>query len=204
MRPLPTAPTITSHKRDSVTSSDSGVGSHPVFSPTLPITPEHLPQHSHKTANEQPSNSVATRRLTSLQQFLRNSRKAEIQRTKAPQTSAKRPQFSNDSLYSHSLGLQTLTYNSLSFSYAQLHSSSETTFPSQFFFFYFLCKMPKCHKIYPNFQWSVTNFCQDLALGTMLLTKIYWSFLTKIVPVCSHLFYNIHFNGISSASVISK
>ena len=38
----PTAPTFTSHKRDSLTSSDSGVGSPQVFSPTLLITPQCL------------------------------------------------------------------------------------------------------------------------------------------------------------------
>ena len=45
IRPLRTAPAVASHKRDSITSSDSGVGSSHVFSPTLPITPEQLPQH---------------------------------------------------------------------------------------------------------------------------------------------------------------
>ena len=45
IRPLPKAPVVASHKRDSVTSSDSGVGSPRVFSRTLPNTPEHLPQH---------------------------------------------------------------------------------------------------------------------------------------------------------------
>ena len=45
IRSLPTVPAITSHKRDSVTGSDSGVGSPQVFLPFLPITPEQLPQH---------------------------------------------------------------------------------------------------------------------------------------------------------------
>ena len=46
IRPLPTALAVTSHKRDSVTSRDSGVGSPQVISPTRPITPEQIPQHS--------------------------------------------------------------------------------------------------------------------------------------------------------------
>ena len=50
-RPLSSVPTITSYRRDSVTSSDSGFGLPQVFSPTLPITPEHLPQHSQFTGN---------------------------------------------------------------------------------------------------------------------------------------------------------
>ena len=45
IRPLPTAPLVASHKRDSLTSSNSGVGSRHVFSASLPITPEQLPQH---------------------------------------------------------------------------------------------------------------------------------------------------------------
>ena len=73
IRLLRTAPVITSHKRDSVTSRDSGVGSPQVVSPTLPTTSEHLPQRSHETTNEQPSTSAATRPLTPIQQFLRNS-----------------------------------------------------------------------------------------------------------------------------------
>ena len=74
---LPTAPVVASHKRDSLTSSDSGAGSPHVFSPTLPITPEQLPQYPQETTTEQPSTSAPTRPLTPLQQFLRNSRKSK-------------------------------------------------------------------------------------------------------------------------------
>ena len=49
IRPLPTAPVVALHKRDRITSSDSGVGSPLVFSPTLLITPEQLPQHRQDT-----------------------------------------------------------------------------------------------------------------------------------------------------------
>ena len=45
IRPLPTAPVVALHKRNSITSSDSGVGSPHIFPPTLPITPEQLPQY---------------------------------------------------------------------------------------------------------------------------------------------------------------
>ena len=45
IRFLPTAPVVALHKRDSITGSDSRVGSPSVFSPTLPITPEQLPKH---------------------------------------------------------------------------------------------------------------------------------------------------------------
>ena len=61
--PLPTAPATISHKCDSVTSGDSGVGSPQVLLPTLPTTPDQLPQHSQETTNEQPSTSTATRPL---------------------------------------------------------------------------------------------------------------------------------------------
>ena len=54
IRPLPTAPVVALHKRDSITSSDSGVGSPHVFSPTLPITPEQLPQYPQEMKTEQP------------------------------------------------------------------------------------------------------------------------------------------------------
>ena len=77
IRSLPTAPPVTSHKRDSGTSSESGVGSPPVFSPTLPITPEQPAQHSPETATERPPTSALTRPLTPIQHFLRNSRKSK-------------------------------------------------------------------------------------------------------------------------------
>ena len=44
--------------------------------------------------------------------------------------------------------------------------------------------MPNCHKFYPNCQWTVTHFWPDLALETVLLTKIYWSYTTHIIRVC--------------------
>ena len=44
--------------------------------------------------------------------------------------------------------------------------------------------MPKCHKFYPNCQWTVTHCWPDLALDTVLLTKVYWSYSTHIVRVC--------------------
>ena len=77
IRPLPTAPVVALHKRDSITSSDSGVGSPHVFSPTRPITPEQLPQHPQQTETEQPSTSTPTRPLTPNQQILRNIRKTK-------------------------------------------------------------------------------------------------------------------------------
>ena len=75
IRPLPTAPVVASHQRASLTSTDSGVGSPHVFSPTLPINPEQLPQDPQETETERPSTSAPTRPLTPIQQFLRNSRK---------------------------------------------------------------------------------------------------------------------------------
>ena len=44
--------------------------------------------------------------------------------------------------------------------------------------------MPKSQKFYPNCQWTVTHCWPDLALNTMLLTKIYRSYSTSIVRVC--------------------
>ena len=94
IRPLPTAPVVALHKRDSITSSDSGVGSPHVFSPTLPITPEQLPQHPREMDTEQPSTSAPTRPLTPIQQFLRNSRKSKAREPKyfRPQPQDPNPQ----------------------------------------------------------------------------------------------------------------
>ena len=44
--------------------------------------------------------------------------------------------------------------------------------------------MPKCHKFYPESQWTITDFWPDLALDIVLLTKVYWSYSTHIVRVC--------------------
>ena len=44
--------------------------------------------------------------------------------------------------------------------------------------------MPKCHKCYPNCQWTVTRCWPDLALDIVFLTKVYWSYPTRIVRVC--------------------
>ena len=77
IRPLLTAPVVTSPKREGITSSESGVGSPQVFSPALPITPEQLPQHPKETATQQSSTSAATRPLTPIQQYLRNSRNSK-------------------------------------------------------------------------------------------------------------------------------
>ena len=82
IRPLPMAPVVASHKRDSITSSDSGAGSPHLFSPTLPITPEQLPQHPQEMETEQPSTSAPTRLLTPIQQILRNSRKSKAKEPK--------------------------------------------------------------------------------------------------------------------------
>ena len=79
IRPLPTAPVVALHKRDSITSSESVVGSPHVFSPNLPITPEQLPQ---ETETEQASTSAPTRPLIPTQQFLRNSRRSEAREPK--------------------------------------------------------------------------------------------------------------------------
>ena len=82
IRPLPMAQVVSSHKRDSITTSDSGVGSPHIFSPTLPITPEQLPQDPQQTETEQPSTSAPTRPLTPIRQFLRNSRKSKAREPK--------------------------------------------------------------------------------------------------------------------------
>ena len=44
--------------------------------------------------------------------------------------------------------------------------------------------MPKCHKFYPNCQWTVTHCWPNLTLDTVLLTKVYWRYSTHIVRVC--------------------
>ena len=77
IRPLPTVPVVTSHKRDRTTSRDSGVGSPQIFSQTLPITLEQLTHHPQETETEKPSTSAPTRPFTPIQQFLRNSRKSK-------------------------------------------------------------------------------------------------------------------------------
>ena len=44
--------------------------------------------------------------------------------------------------------------------------------------------MPKCHKFYPNSQWTVAHCWLNLEIDTVLLTKVYWKFSTHIVRVC--------------------
>ena len=44
--------------------------------------------------------------------------------------------------------------------------------------------MPKCHKLYPKCQWTVTHCWPDLALDIVFLTKVYWSYSTRIVRLC--------------------
>ena len=44
--------------------------------------------------------------------------------------------------------------------------------------------MTRCHKFYPNCQWTVTYCWPDLALDIVFLTKVYWSYSTRIVRVC--------------------
>ena len=44
--------------------------------------------------------------------------------------------------------------------------------------------MPKCHEFYPNCQWTVTHRWPDLALDIVFLTKVYWSYSTRIFRVC--------------------
>ena len=44
--------------------------------------------------------------------------------------------------------------------------------------------MPNCHNCYPNCQWTVTHCWPKLALDTVLLSKVYWSYSTHIVRVC--------------------
>ena len=44
--------------------------------------------------------------------------------------------------------------------------------------------MTKCHKFYPNCQWTVTHCWPDLALDIVFLTKVYWIYSTRIVRVC--------------------
>ena len=44
--------------------------------------------------------------------------------------------------------------------------------------------MSKCHKFYPNCQWTATHSWPDLALEIVLLTEVSWSYSTRIVSVC--------------------
>ena len=44
--------------------------------------------------------------------------------------------------------------------------------------------MPNCHQIDRNCQGTVTHFCSILALDTVFLTKVYWSYSTRIYRVC--------------------
>ena len=94
IRPLPTDPVVALHKRDSIASSDSGVGSPHVFSPNLPITTEQLPQHPQETYTKQPSTSAPTRPHSLIQQFLRISRKSKAREPKyfRPQPQDPNPQ----------------------------------------------------------------------------------------------------------------
>ena len=104
IRSLPTAPVVALHKRNSITSSDSGVGSPHVFSRTLPLTPKQLPQHPQEMETEQASTSAPTRPLTDSTISAEQSQ-VQSERTKIFQTSATRSQSSIGSTYPHSPGL---------------------------------------------------------------------------------------------------
>ena len=43
--------------------------------------------------------------------------------------------------------------------------------------------MPKCQKFDPNCQWTVTQRWPNLALVTVLSTKVYWSYSTHNICV---------------------
>ena len=81
IEPIPIAPTVTSQKRVSTTSSDSRVCSPQVFSPISPLTPQHLPQQLQQTFNDQSSTSAVTKPFT-LIHFLENSWHAKWKETK--------------------------------------------------------------------------------------------------------------------------
>ena len=79
IEPLRTAPVILPQKRVSNTSSDSGVTSPHVFSPTMPVTPNNsqsylIPSTSRMNPPIGP--------LTPIQQFINNSRKSQIKEPK--------------------------------------------------------------------------------------------------------------------------
>ena len=44
--------------------------------------------------------------------------------------------------------------------------------------------MLKFHKFYSNCHWTVTHCWPNLALDTVLLAKVYWSYSTHLVRVC--------------------
>ena len=69
--PLHTAPVTLPQKRVSNTSSDSGVNSPHVLSPTMPITPDNSQPHLIPTSRMNPASGP----LTPIQQFFNNSRK---------------------------------------------------------------------------------------------------------------------------------
>ena len=94
IRPLPKAPVVALHKRDSITSSDSGVGSLPAFLPTLPITPNHYHNIHRKRILNSRQLRPPTRPLTPIRQFLRNSRKSKAREPKyfRPQPQDPNPQ----------------------------------------------------------------------------------------------------------------
>ena len=44
--------------------------------------------------------------------------------------------------------------------------------------------MPKCHKFYRKYMWTLTQFWSDLALDTVLITRVYWNHSANIAPIC--------------------
>ena len=74
IEPLRTAPVTCPQKRVSNTSSDSGVNSPQVLSPTIPATPENSqPRLIQSTSRMNPPSGP----LTPIQQFINNSRKSK-------------------------------------------------------------------------------------------------------------------------------
>ena len=182
IRPLPTAPVVALHKGDSITSSDSEVGSPHVFLPTRPITPEQLTQHPRELDIKQPSTSAPTRPLT-----------LRFNNFCGTVASPKREK-QNFSDLSHKIRILNRFYVP---SLARAMNSDKQQFVvAQYLLTFSLSrilllitlytynKMPKCHKFYPNCQWTVTHCWPNLTLDTVLLTKVYWSYSTHIVHVC--------------------
>ena len=72
IEPLQTAPVTLPQKRVSNSSSDSGVNSPHVLSPTTPITPDHSEPYPIPSTSRMILSTVP---LTPIQQFINNSRK---------------------------------------------------------------------------------------------------------------------------------
>ena len=181
IRPLPTAPGVALHKRDSITSSDWELARLMFFrQPYLLLLNNYHNIHRR-------------RRLNSRQRRLQLDHLLRFNNFCGTVASPKR-ENENISDLSHRIPILNRFYvpslaraknsDKQQFVVAQYSLTFSLFRNSLPIFLYTSNKMPKCHKFYPDCQWTVIHCWPYLTLDKVLLTNVYWSYSTHIVRVC--------------------